>query len=91
MEQQIALLKRELAEITIAAQTASGELLATQAAIRAILIRNPELISDVVHQIEKLTAAALPREVYDSTIDGFDRAKKRILPRTRDLDSEVGP
>ncbi|CAM3348205.1 hypothetical protein [Polaromonas hydrogenivorans] len=70
-----------------------GELFATQAAIRALLISHPERSEAVaaVHlQLEKLTALATARPIPDAFLDGIARAKKKIFPNTNDAQQTSG-
>lgn len=65
-----------------------GELFATQAAIRALLISHPErseAIAAVHLQLEKLTAIASARLIPDAFLDGIARARKNIFPNANDI------
>lgn len=65
-----------------------GELFATQAAIRALLISHParhEAVAAVHLQLEKLTAKAIARPTADAFLDGIARARKNIFPSASDL------
>lgn len=64
-----------------------GELFATQAAIRALLISHPErneAIAAVHLQLEKLTALATARPIPDAFLDGIARARRNIFPNAND-------
>lgn len=60
-----------------------GRLLATQAAVRALISMQPDpaLASQrVAQQLEKLVAAALPQMISEQLISGLADAKQAILP-----------
>lgn len=66
-----------------------GDLLATQAAIRGLILAQPDprtVTAAVVRKMETLIAAALPTEIDDPFLEGIDRAKIMLLPSRRDLD-----
>ena len=65
-----------------------GQLFATQAAIRALLISHPERIEAVaaVHfQLERLSALATARPTPEAFLDGIARARKNIFPNANDI------
>jgi len=64
-----------------------GQLLATQAALRAVILASPDPIETTAHvstQLEKLISAALPSESTDALLLGVEQAKKAILPTKQD-------
>ncbi len=69
-------------------QALKGELLATQIAIRALILANPDpgiSMAGVVEELERWTAGALPRPVSEAFLSGMDRARNRLLPSSSDL------
>ena len=65
-----------------------GELLATQVAIRGLLLAQPDpdaAIAAVTEQLERFAAFGLNSEVPDSVLDGFQKARSRLFPSARDL------
>ncbi|WP_310630790.1 hypothetical protein [Paraburkholderia sp.] len=64
-----------------------GHLLATQAAIRGLILASPDAkiaARAVLDEINKLAAAALPSTLPDALVTGIDDAKQRLLPSKRD-------
>jgi len=62
----------------------TGEMLATQAAIRALIALHPDpntAALAVQREIDKLTAIGLGKPVSDSFLDGIARARQLVLPR----------
>lgn len=63
-----------------------GELLATQIAIRALILANPEvLLEAVAEEFERWAAVGLSHAIPDELLAGMERAKTRILPSAADL------
>lgn len=65
-----------------------GELLATQVAIRGLILSHGEphhALDCVTLQLERFVARALQGTTSDATIDGIARARKRLLPSAGDL------
>lgn len=68
-----------------------GELLATQMAIRGLLLAHPDrsiAITVALDQIDRLNAIANAKPISDSTLDGIARARKMIEPRLSAPDTE---
>lgn len=57
-----------------------AQLLATQAAIRSILVASPELLPSVTQELEQVRASVPGRVVSDSVFAAMDRAIRRMLP-----------
>lgn len=60
-----------------------GQLVATQAAIRALILLHPypaEARRDAASAIEQLIAKGLPRNLSDDWLAGVANAKKVLLP-----------
>jgi hypothetical protein len=69
--------------------TIQGELLGTQAAVRALILAHPDPLAAqraAIEQIERLLAAALPSKLDDAFVAGIDKSKQRLLPSKKDLD-----
>lgn len=65
-----------------------GELLATQALIRSLLISHPDpqhAIAVAHDEAEKLAALALGRGVSDGVVSGIARARKVLFPSPASL------
>lgn len=60
-----------------------GQLLATQAAIRALIERHPQpndAALAVQREIERVISGALQKQVSDAFVDGLQTAKLSLLP-----------
>lgn len=63
-----------------------GHMLATQAAIRALIMIQPHpnaAALAVQREIERVVSSALPRNLPDSFVEGLQDAKKTLLPPAR--------
>lgn len=85
----------EEAPITAARLTfLEGELLATQAAVRALILLSPNpqsAANAVAAQMEKLVSIALASaHTSDPQIQGMQTARKAVLPSARDI-AGAGP
>ena len=70
-----------------------GQLLATQAALRAVLMAHPHPVQaiEAAHaEVEKMAALALGRALSDATVSGIEQARKVIFPSARDLQGRSG-
>lgn len=57
-----------------------AQLLATQVAIRSILVASPGLLPSVTQELENVRASVPGRVVSDSVFSAMDRAIRRMLP-----------
>jgi hypothetical protein len=61
---------------------------ATQLAVRALIVQQPDVLAAAraVHtRIEAAIAAGLPKEIDEAFLEGLERGKLRILPSKRDV------
>lgn len=68
--------------------TIRGELIATQAAVRGLLLSHPNpqaATATVVTQLEEHLSTMLHSGLPDKMVDGFQRARKTIFPTARNL------
>lgn len=67
----------------------TGQLLATQAAVRALILLSPNPTAAntaMLEQIERVLAAALPKAgISEALLGGVIDAKKRLQPSASDL------
>jgi hypothetical protein len=83
---------KKLAYLAESLARTQGELLATQAAVRALILKHDDVdaaIQAVALQIERVIAAGLPKAIDEPFLEGLQRAKGRVLPSRRDID-ELG-
>lgn len=66
-----------------------GQLLATQAAIRALILNSADVNQTslaVQRGIERVFSIALSKSIPDTYVEGLQAAKERILPSAGDLE-----
>lgn len=66
-----------------------GQLLATQAAIRALILNSADVNQAslaVQREIERVFSSALSKALPDAYVEGLQAAKERILPSAGDLE-----
>lgn len=69
-----------------------GQLLATQIAVRALLLQQPnreDAVTAIAAELTKWQAHALHASIPDAVVDGFQSGMKRVLPSDDDMDRDL--